>query len=480
LTPSLALIAFLVGIAGLFYLDRDASVQTSKALWLPVIWMWIYGARPVSAWFGRNPLEDSPIDQAIAAILIVSGILVLSRRKGVFLVLRNSWPILLYISFCLLSITWADFPGQGLKRWIKAAGELVMVLVVATDPKPVAALKRFFSRVGFLLLPVSVLLLKYYPVYGHGYDIWGNVTNTGVTTDKNMLGVLTFVVTLGTFWQVLGLLRDKQQPNRSRHLLAQGTLLFFGMNLLFTAHSATSGASFTLGAVLLFLLGRPKFIQQPRAVHALVFTILLGGCLTVLLGGRGAATHALGRGEDFTGRTDVWKLLIPMAPNPVVGAGFENFWYGPRLENLWRIYGGVNEAHDGYLEVYLNLGLVGVSLIVLILLNGYFAAVAIFRRDPMLGNLIVAFVLSAAIYSITEAGFRMLDPIWFALLLTVITAGRSISTGASTVATEPNLQRTRGPLRAPQNDNLQPKQPSTGKREARLRTAAPLDSELKK
>jgi hypothetical protein len=56
MNPSSALFLFAVGIAGLFYLDRDNSIRTSKALWLPVIWLWIVGSRPVSAWLGLSPV----------------------------------------------------------------------------------------------------------------------------------------------------------------------------------------------------------------------------------------------------------------------------------------------------------------------------------------------------------------------------------------------------------------------------------------
>jgi len=42
----------------------------------------------------------------------------------------------------------------------------------------------------------------------------------------------------------------------------------------------------------------------------------------------------------------------------------------------------VNEAHNGYLEVYLNLGWVGVGLIGLILMKGYSNVVTAFRFDP--------------------------------------------------------------------------------------------------
>lgn len=436
MSPSLALLVFIVGMAALFWLDRDESVRTSKALWLAVPWMWINASRSISAWLAGSSVNldtlansnDSIWDQLAAAILITCGLIVLVRRsRECKLLLKSSWPIVVYFSYCLLSAFWSDFPGQGLKRWIKALGDLVMVIVIATDPQPIAAFKRFFSRVGFVLLPASVLMLKYYPALSHGYDQWGLQMNTGVATDKNMLGVGTFVLTLGALWQVLRLLADKNQANRGRHLLAQGTLLSFGISLLFTAHSATSGACFTLAAIFMVAITLPAFRRRPGTVHALVLGLLLLGGLTMALGGEGAAAKAMGRKADLTGRTEVWRMLIPMVPNPVVGAGFESFWFGPRLEMLRHAdaegaYKHFNEAHDGYIEVYLNLGLIGVGLIVFILLQGYANALRAFRRNPMFGNLTMAYVLAAAIYSITEAGFRMLDPIWFFLLLSAVAA----------------------------------------------------------
>ena len=86
--------------------------------------------------------------------------------------------------------------------------------------------------------------------------------------------------------------------------------------------------------------------------------------------------------------------------------------------------GFVNEAHNGYIETYLNLGLIGVGLVVLILWHGYHRAAVLSRKDPGLGGLMLAFVVIAANYSISEAGFRMLNPMWFFLLLSVTVASR--------------------------------------------------------
>ena len=78
------------------------------------------------------------------------------------------------------------------------------------------------------------------------------------------------------------------------------------------------------------------------------------------------------------------------------------------------------EAHNGYIEVYLNLGWLGLCLIALILGLGYGRAVEVFRRDSALGALLVAYVVTAAAFNISEAGFRMISLGWFCLLLAVV------------------------------------------------------------
>jgi O-antigen ligase len=60
-----------------------------------------------------------------------------------------------------------------------------------------------------------------------------------------------------------------------------------------------------------------------------------------------------------------------MQANPVLGAGYECFWLGPRLLRVWQQFGGLNEAHNGYLEVYLNLGIAGLFLLSVFLIASY-------------------------------------------------------------------------------------------------------------
>jgi exopolysaccharide production protein ExoQ len=433
---TLALLIFGVGIAGLFYLDRDKSERISKALWLPVAWIAIAGSRPVSFWFGivddsagniGSTLDGSPVDAAIFQVLILAGLIVLYRRSSrASAVLKASAPVLLYFLYCLMSVAWSPIHGPAFKRWIKDVGDLVMVLIIVTEPEPVSALRRLYSRVGFILLPISVPLIRYTSL-GVSYDEEGPA-NTGVTTNKNSLGLIVFVISLGVLWNLRALYLDKKAPNRTRRLVAQGTLLFFGIFLFQMAHCATGIACFVFGSGLMLATSLRAIKKRPARVHALCVGIILVGAITLLAGGESLVTGALGRRADL-GRTDIWKASIAAADNPILGTGFESFWnvnvdkvsLGLRGYESGMIHNLVS-AHNGYIEVYLDLGWIGVCLIALIIVSGYRQAVACFRRDPQVGSLLLAYIATCSFYSITEVGFRVLTPSWIFLLLAVVGA----------------------------------------------------------
>lgn len=457
MNPSVASLVYVCGIAGLFFLDRDKSVQTSKALWLPVLYLLVIGSRPVSLWLGMTPpagtslqLDGSPVDRLFFAALSVAAVCVLAHRgRRVFAFVKANVPILIYFLFCLVSVLWSDFPGVAFKRWTKSIGDLLMILIIITDEQPVAALRRLFSRLGFILIPLSLLFIKYYPFLGRGYDQWsGAAVNFGVSSDKNMLGVMTFVLLLGAVWRVLALLWPTETiPHRRRHLLAQGTLLVLGVSLLITADSKTSLVCFALGAGLMLMTRLRVIRRNPAAVHVLVVLMIVTVVMIILVGGRASVARALGRNENLA-RMDIWEAIIPMAPNPLVGAGFESFWLSPRVTaTLWELFPNLplNEAHNGYIEMYLELGWVGVGLIAIVLLNGYRLSVNAFRREPVIGGLLLAYSLGIVAYSITEAGFRMLDPIWIFFLLSVIEAS-GIAAGVAVGVSSPLTSSVRDPV----------------------------------
>jgi exopolysaccharide production protein ExoQ len=438
MNSSLASLICACVIVGLLYLDRDKTVRVSWALWIPGIWIAIVASRPVSLWLGLSTptnaaLEGSPIDAAAFAILLVAAIAVLIHRGSrIRPLLLANWPILIYFLYCLISAAWSYHPDILLKRWIKAVGDPAMILVVVTDRRPMAAITRTVSRIGFLLFPMSVLFIKYYGDLGRGYTSDGMPMNFGVTTNKNALGLAVLVISLVVLWNVRNLLVHTDSPSRSRRLVAQGTLLAFGLLLFWMAQCSTCKACFLLGGFVMMVSNLRAIRKRPARVHVLCAAILLIAGVFLLVGGQADVVAALGRKSDMSGRTDIWAAVLPAVPNSIVGAGFESFWISPNVsifqQTLLRegwyppLVKTLNEAHDGYFEVYLNLGWIGIFLLALIIGGGYRRAFKAFQRSPEIGSLLLAFVAVLIMYSITEAGFRMLTLAWIFLLLAIIAA----------------------------------------------------------
>ena len=429
--PRAAAIVFAVGILGLIFLDRDRESKPSPAVWLAVVWMAIGASRMVTQWLGvggavDSPdayLEGSPADRLFLIVLLVAGLAVLfSRRERSGAFLRANWPILLSSWTCGLSSLWADFPLVAFKRWTKALGNLVMVLVVLTDLNPGAAVKALFARVGFLLIPCSVLFVKYFPELGRSYDRWvGTAYYTGVGSDKNALGCICLVFGLVAVWRVVHGLRA--HPRAIRPLAAQATMLAMVLYLLHLAKSSTSLACFVLGTGLILVTAvRPP--RRPAAIHVLVGLLAVGAVAAfTLFDAYGTILEALGRDATLTGRTDLWKSLLDMNQSPLVGAGFESFFLGHRLQELWaRYWWHPNEAHDGYIEIYLNLGWVGLTLLFLLVVWGYRNIVRAFSTEPETAGLRLAFLLVILVYNVTEAAFKVMHPVWITLILVIAAA----------------------------------------------------------
>ena len=51
------------------------------------------------------------------------------------------------------------------KRWIKALSTVIMAFVVVTEAHPYMAIGVIIKRLSFLLLPLSVLFIKYYQLF---------------------------------------------------------------------------------------------------------------------------------------------------------------------------------------------------------------------------------------------------------------------------------------------------------------------------
>jgi exopolysaccharide production protein ExoQ len=192
--PPVAALIFAIGIAGLFYFDRDKNVRVSKALWIPTLWLFFCLSRSLSQWLGVSAagdaastyVEGSPLDAAVYEALEVLALIVLIfRRHRVGPILRSNWAIWLFFSYAALSMSWSDFPFVTLKHWIKGLGDVMMIMILLTEPNVQDALRRVFTRLAFILLPLSVLFIKYYLQLGRRLTLSLTMEPVGVTTQKN-------------------------------------------------------------------------------------------------------------------------------------------------------------------------------------------------------------------------------------------------------------------------------------------------------
>ena len=153
-------------------------------------------------------------------------------------------------------------------------------------------------------------------------------------------------------------------------------------------------------------------------------SVVLTTVFALFLDSGGSLVKSLGRDPTLTGRTQVWAAVLSVARSPMLGTGYESFWLGKRLEKVWEFIGpggkGIQEAHNGYLEVYLNLGWIGLILLAVIIITGYPKVVGAFRYSSELAGLMLAYFVSGIIYNLTEAGFRMMDLVWISFLLAII------------------------------------------------------------
>ena len=431
-----ATIVYIAGIIGLFYLDRAPRTRLSQALWIPTIWFFIVATHPLSYWFNIRVQanmelryeEGSPFDALVFGLLICAGLGVLAGRANKLAgFLRNNWAIILFFLYCAVSISWSDFPFVSFKRWIKAIGDLVMILILVTDARPVDAVKQLLTRLGFVLLPLSVLFDKYYPNLSRSYSMSWQAMIAGVTGGKNELGGLCLLTGLGALWVLLDLWQDRETPFRRRRLLARGIILAMAALLCNQANSMTAFSCLLMAGAVMVLSGLRGVRRHRGRVHMLVAGLVTLSIFATLFDESGVLVSLLGRNPTLTGRTDIWRVVLSMHTNPLVGAGFEDFWMGSRLVRVDELVGmGIQEAHNGYIEMYLNLGWIGLILLGAIMVTGYRKIIALYRRNPRIGAPLLAFFVVIIMYSLTEAGFRTPGLIWDMFLLAVVLSGAGL------------------------------------------------------
>jgi O-antigen ligase len=411
-------LALFLTCAFVFYLfrrDVKEKPNISGALWIPLIWFLIVGSRPVTVWLSLagipvpgGSLEDgNPVERLVSMVLIAAGCYVLFKRgTSVLEFIRNNVWLTIYLAFCFVAISWSDYAFVSFKRWTRALGEPVMALVVLTELDRVEALTRLIKRATYVLAPFSIMTIKYFPEIGRAFSMWGGGQTRGISGDKNALGRVCLILGLFLFWHLLRTLKREKTLARRNELALTGVLLWMVWYNLIEAASSTALMGLVIGMLTVIALGRP-WVNRRFVGAYVVAAVVAFVAIDAAFGAFEALLAVLGEDPTLTGRTDLWKDLLGMGTNPILGVGYESFWLGDRLAQLWsRHWWQPNEAHNGYLETYLNLGLAGLFIVVAFLLAVYRKGRAELLRDVEQGRLRLGFLAAFVLFNWTEAGFR--------------------------------------------------------------------------
>ena len=281
----------------------------------------------------------------------------------------TSWLMLRTPALCALlavaglSFLWAEKPDLVFRRSISLLGTSLFGVVLAaqfTFDEQLRTLRGVFR----LAATACLALLAVAPSHAMAADYGGGAAR-GIFTHKNLFGAA----------MALGILVEWYlTESRGLARVARYVALFLYSVLLVLSHSATSVVTVaaTLGILWLF----EKFHRRHQIPLPVLMLFFLAIVVCVSLFGIDASvfTEMLGRSSDLTGRTDLWKSVGErILSHPFLGFGISGFWGGASAESYAvESYIGWSPtySHNGYLEILLSLGMVGMGLFLIFLWTG--------------------------------------------------------------------------------------------------------------
>jgi len=261
----------------------------------------------------------------------------------------------------------------------------------------------------------SVLCAALFPRIGIGTDeLKGDWF--GVYGHKNSLAAamaIGFLVSMMLFAFTAG--------RRVRYLLLAGFMLV----LVYLAHS-TSSLLICL-ALPPILWGTRVFLLPSRQIarRRILLGSLVTASLLILAINYPQVTEAVGKEETLTGRTTVWLLVADaIVQRPLLGYGYEAFWRGTEGPSgeIWKAYGQVLfYSHNGFLEVWLGLGAIGIIVFMTAMaVVGWNALKAIRRRYALESVWPWLLLCYFALSNLAEASFMKTNTLPMILFLTAV------------------------------------------------------------
>jgi O-antigen ligase len=330
--------------------------------------------------------------------------------------MRSNMLLAILPVLALLSVTWSVAPKVTLSS---SVGLIAASIFGAYFGLRFTFLQQLnmLAKALALIAVASLLIVILMPSYGisHGIHLgdW-----RGAFGQKNRLGMFMSIGTL-VFWS---LLRARPSERRPRIIIGLITCAF----LLVMSGSKT-------GVIVLILLSSLLACRRVLTWRTKSVVMLMGMTgLLLVLGARVFVQNApvlfklLGRDPTLSGRLGLWvAVAFKIAQRPWLGYGFQSFWQGPYGESrsIWALLGWtVPYAHNGFLDLLLDLGLVGLVAF----LVGYVLALIRARKyllfSPMPPEAVwpLAFLLFTFLYNLTETCLIGRNGIFWVLLVATV------------------------------------------------------------
>jgi exopolysaccharide production protein ExoQ len=343
----------------------------------------------------EGDLQDEQIDmplvkQIFLIIYIISFLLLLLRWKQIIpSVLKGGWLWLL-LGLAICSISWSFSPDLTQTRVVALTGSMMFSLYFASryTLKEQLYIFGWVFGIGTIASLFFVILLPKFGIMGGIHaGAW-----RGIYTHKNGLGRTMLLSTI-----IFLLLALTTQKNR----WVFWTLLGTSFALLLLSKSSSPLINLMILMSIFFTL------QIVRWNYLFLVPALIGllsvGIVVYLLAMTNASQIAGAFGKDltFTGRTDFWPLILDKIwEKPWLGYGFGAFWQGLDGPSAYVWNASAFKApngHNGYLDLCLDLGLVGLGIYTIEFVSGVCRAIGHIRSvktaDAFLPILLLCLVI---------------------------------------------------------------------------------------
>jgi exopolysaccharide production protein ExoQ len=326
-------------------------------------------------------------------------------------------------------ITTMEWSGA---RVLSVAESLVIVCVAGTASLVVSfcSLRELVGGVmagGLAVLIASVALAVVFPGYGLVTEAYKTGSLKGVMLDKNSLA---FVLVLGLTATLAFEFRGRSARSCKVFLAA----LFLG-GVLWTNSSTCLVLAIAVVALAAGLTLMRRVPPARRGWPAVAGGLAALATILYITAHLDELLPLVDRDSTYSGRTRVWPVVHELiATQPWFGQGWGAVWGEVPLHRLINRSVGfdVSHSHNGYLDVQLQVGAVGLALLLLVLLLVAVRGVAVLMKsDSSLSSWAPILTVILLVYNTVETSFSAPATLFllFATLV-VLAKPRGISAGA--------------------------------------------------